>query len=327
VQSGVNQRRRERRAATVILGFGAVLSSDYQRRGLALTQIEQNLTQTLYQPRLIQRGDSWWGLRRWPQVVNPDSCEVTMNQADFRADTPYAALGTVAIEAPEEARRTFIRKTYTHLAAAIYAFVALEWLLVAYGWDVTALQMIGNSRFSWLLVLGGFMVIGWIANSWAVSATSIGKQYAGLFLYVAAEAIIFLPMIGIAKSLTVNAAGQEIPIIPAAGLTTAVMVAGLTAYAFISKRDFSFLGGFLNMIGFGAMALIVVSFVLPLSLGVWFSAAMIIFASGYILYYTSNVLQTYRTDQYVAAALALFASVALLFWYVLRIFMSLSNRD
>jgi FtsH-binding integral membrane protein len=49
---------------------------------------------------------------------------------------------------------------------------------------------------------------------------------------------------------------------------------------------------------------------------------MIVLASGYILYDTSNVLHRYRTDQHVAAALALFASVAILFWYVLRLFMS-----
>lgn len=250
-----------------------------------------------------------------------------MNQADFRASTPYAEFGNVVAAAPEEARRTFIRKTYTHLAAAIYAFVMLEWLMVQMGLDQRALQMIGSSRWAWLGVLGAFMVVGWIADSWAQSSTSIGKQYAGLSLYVLAQAVIFLPMIGIAKFMTVNAAGQEIPIIGAAGITTLLMTAGLTAYAFISKQDFSFLGGFLNMIGWGAMALIAVSILFGFNLGVWFSAAMIIFASGYILYYTSNILQVYRTDQYVAAALALFAAVALLFWYVLRIFMAFSSRD
>lgn len=250
-----------------------------------------------------------------------------MNQADFRASTPYAEFGNVVAAAPEDARRTFIRKTYTHLAAAIYAFVMLEWLMVQMGLDQRALQMIGSSRWAWLGVLGAFMVVGWIADSWAQSSTSIGKQYAGLSLYVLAQAVIFLPMIGIAKFMTVNAAGQEIPIIGAAGITTLLMTAGLTAYAFISKQDFSFLGGFLNMIGWGTMALIAVSILFGFNLGVWFSAAMIIFASGYILYYTSNILQVYRTDQYVAAALALFAAVALLFWYVLRIFMAFSSRD
>jgi FtsH-binding integral membrane protein len=53
---------------------------------------------------------------------------------------------------------------------------------------------------------------------------------------------------------------------------------------------------------------------------------MILLASGYILYDTSNVLHHYRTDQYVAASLALFAAVALLFWYVLRLLMELNRR-
>jgi FtsH-binding integral membrane protein len=45
------------------------------------------------------------------------------------------------------------------------------------------------------------------------------------------------------------------------------------------------------------------------------------------MYDTSNVLHHYRTDQYVAASLALFASVAMLFFYVLRLVMAFSNRD
>ena len=55
--------------------------------------------------------------------------------------------------------------------------------------------------------------------------------------------------------------------------------------------------------------------------------AMVVLASGYILYDTSNILHHYRTNQHVAAALALFASVALLFWYVIRILIALSGRD
>src|SRR5205807_9319950 len=42
-------------------------------------------------------------------------------------------------------------------------------------------------------------------------------------------------------------------------------------------------------------------------------------ASGYVIYQTSNVIHQYRTDQHVAAALGLFAAVALLFWYILQI--------
>ena len=52
---------------------------------------------------------------------------------------------------------------------------------------------------------------------------------------------------------------------------------------------------------------------------------MVLLAAGYILYQTSQIFAHYHTEQYVAASLALFSSVALMFWYVIRIFMRLRN--
>jgi FtsH-binding integral membrane protein len=80
-------------------------------------------------------------------------------------------------------------------------------------------------------------------------------------------------------------------------------------------------------VGFAALGLVLCGWLFGFSLGLWFTGAMILFACGYILYDTSNVLHHYRIGQHVAASLALFASVALLFWYVLRLLMALSNRD
>ncbi|MER3632665.1 MAG: permease, partial [Blastocatellia bacterium] len=60
------------------------------------------------------------------------------------------------------------------------------------------------------------------------------------------------------------------------------------------------------------------------SLGTLFAFVMVAFAGSAILYETSNVLHRFNTSQHVAAALTLFASVALLFWYVLSI---LNRRD
>jgi FtsH-binding integral membrane protein len=65
------------------------------------------------------------------------------------------------------------------------------------------------------------------------------------------------------------------------------------------------------------MGVILCAMLFGFSLGLWFSLAMIVLAAGAILYNTSNVLLHYRLDQHVAASLSLFASVALLFWYVL----------
>lgn len=245
-----------------------------------------------------------------------------MNSADFQANTPYARLGSLAIDATVDARRTFIRKTYMNLTVAIYAFVILEWLFFSLGWEVRALQLISNTQMSWLLVMGAFFVVSVIANRWAQSDTSPAMQYAGLYLYVLAEALIFLPLLALAKSQTVTVQGVgNVGVIPIAGVTTLIIFGGLTAFTFITKQDFSFLGRFLWLVTISAMALIVVSMFIGLNIGIWFVWAMIVLASGYILYYTSNVLHHYRTDQHVAAALALFASVALLFWYVIQIFM------
>jgi FtsH-binding integral membrane protein len=247
-----------------------------------------------------------------------------MSQADFQADTPYARLSEVAIDAPVDARRNFIRQTYIHLAAAIYAFVALEWLFFSLGWEMRALQLISTTPYAWLLVMGAFFVVGVIADRWAQSDTSPATQYAGLFLYVLFQALIFLPLLALANHKVVEIQGVgEVGVIPAAAVTTLFIFGGLTAINFVSKRDFSFLGSFLRLAALAAIALIVLNiFSGGGNLGIWFIWAVIVLASGYILYDTSNILHHYRTDQHVAAALALFASVALLFWWVIRLFMS-----
>ncbi|MEX0610701.1 MAG: Bax inhibitor-1 family protein [Pirellulales bacterium] len=251
-----------------------------------------------------------------------------MNPAEFQASTPYGQFGSLAIDAPVDARRTFIRKTYTHLMMAVYVFVALEWLFFSIGLHEPLMQMLAGHPMYWLIVMGAFILVNFVADKWARSATSIGMQYAGLFLGVVAWSVLFIPLLAIAKLLTLNVEGLgQIGVIPAAGVTTLVMFGGLTAVAFVTKKDFSFLRSLLGISIFAAMALIVVSLLFGFHLGIWFSAAMVIVACGYILYDTSNIIHHYRTDQYVAAALALFASVALLFWYVVRMFIALSNRD
>ena len=251
-----------------------------------------------------------------------------MNTADFQANTPYGTFGTLAIDAPVDARRTFIRKTYTHLAAAVYAFVALEFMLFQTAFPEWMLGMLGQSQWSWLVVLGAFIGVSWLADSWARSSTSIGLQYAGLFLYVAVEAIIFVPLLAIAQdyAMSFEAIGN-VNVIAVAAIATLVLFGALTAVVFMSGADFSFLRTGLMLAGFAAFALIAISIFAGMQLGIWFSAGMIVFACGWILYDTSNILHHYRTEQYVAASLALFASVALLFWYVLRLLMAFSSRD
>jgi len=139
-------------------------------------------------------------------------------------------------------------------------------------------------------------------------------------LYVIIEAIIFLPLIYIAL---IYAGGD---VIAQAAVITLAMFTGLTAVVFLTNKDFSFLRTALTVGGFVALGLIVAGAIFGFNLGLWFSVGMVILASGGILYQTSQLKDHFSTDQYVGAALQLFASIMLLFWYVLRILISLVGR-
>ncbi len=230
-------------------------------------------------------------------------------------ENPY-----VVAQAPVDARTAFIRRTYAHLAGAIAAFALLEAALMSIpGIEDTVFGLLQASRYSWLIVLGLFMGVSWIADHWARSETSRGMQYLGLGLFTVAEAIIFLPILLMARAMT-----GDHSLIGQAGLLTGALFLGLTAVALTTRKDFSFLGGFLKIGFLIALGLIVVGiFFQGFSLGLWFSGAMVLLAAGSILYTTGNMIHHYRTDQHVAAALGLFSAVALLFWYILRIVMSL----
>jgi FtsH-binding integral membrane protein len=222
---------------------------------------------------------------------------------------------TVAQARPSE-RAEFIQKTYLHLAGAVGAFILVEVLLFALGVPELMLKMLSGSQFAWLAILGGFAVLGWLSRSLVAKADSVQTQYVGLGVYVLAEAIIFAPLLAIAVYFS------DPSVLPTATILTLTIFGGLTAVAFTSRKDFSFMGGVLTMIGFIAMGLIVCSILFGFSLGLWFSLAMVVFASAAILYSTSKIMYHYTPTQYVAASLELFAAVALLFWYVLRILSS-----
>jgi FtsH-binding integral membrane protein len=213
----------------------------------------------------------------------------------------------------EEARAAFITKTYLHLFGAILAFTLLETAYFVTGLAVPiAMALLGTS---WLLVLGGFVLLSWLASRVAHVAQSPLAQYAALSAYVVAESVIFAPLLLIAQ---VTAPG----VIHSAALVTLFGFTGLSVVVFSTRKDFSFVGGLLGWCGVVALLLVVSGVVFGFELGTFFSVAMIALAGGAILHDTSKVLHSFPEDRYVAAALELFASVALMFWYVLRLYLS-----
>jgi FtsH-binding integral membrane protein len=225
-----------------------------------------------------------------------------------------------AITAETDDRASFITKTYAHLVGAIALFVALETIILSIPGVENYFEMLFGSQFSILIVLGLFIGVSYIAQKWAESSTSLGVQYAGLGLYVVAESVIFAPILYIASRFA-----KYEGVLTSAAIATLVLFALMTAVVFFTRRDFSFLRSFLMFGSFAALGLVVMALLFNFQLGVIFTYFMIALACSYILYDTSNVLHHYRIGQHVAASLALFASVALLFWYILRLFMR--SRD
>ena len=228
---------------------------------------------------------------------------------DALYQTPVAALG-------DDARAAFLPRTYAHLLGAILLFAGIEVFLFSSGLaQLIAEFLLFGVPGGWLVVLGAFVIGGTIASRAAATAQTMGGQYAALGAYIVLEALIFVPLLYIAFTNVPSAIGN-------AAWVTVLGFSGLTAVAFFSGKDFSFLGGFIKWAGILAIVAIVVGVLTGFNLGLWFSVAMIGLAGASILWSTSRILREYPQDRYVSASLELFASVALMFWYVLSIFMS-----
>ncbi len=225
-------------------------------------------------------------------------------------------------QSTQSVRTTFIQKTYLNLAGAILAFVGVCTILLHLPFTDSLVRAMIGTQFSWIIVMILFMVVSSVADRWARSSTSRSTQYLGLGVFIIAKAFVTIPLLYIALHHypSENLIGQ-------AGVITLALFGALTLIAFTTKKDFSFLGGILKVASFVALGTIIASFIFPFTLGIFFCSAMVLIAGGSILYSTSNIIHHYREDQYVAASLSLFASIALLFWYILQILMSLASSD
>ncbi|MGB0870037.1 MAG: Bax inhibitor-1/YccA family protein [Flavobacteriales bacterium] len=225
--------------------------------------------------------------------------------------TPVASLS-------DERRALFIKKTYANVAIAVLTFALLETFLLQSETIVRALLGMMGSNLSWFLLLGGFMFVTNYSQKMAMKATDRTTQYVALGIFVLAEAIIFVPLLTLAM-IFMEESGTNV--LAQAGIVTIGLFVGLSAIALFSKKDFSFLSKALTIGFFIALGLMIAGAIFGFNLGLWFSAGMVVLSAGSILYQTSNIVHEYHEEQYVAASLGLFASLMLLFWYILSIFM------
>jgi FtsH-binding integral membrane protein len=247
-------------------------------------------------------------------------------------------------------RVTFLRKTYAHLGGALLAFAVFTGALLRFAPDVSwgFSRLALGGRGSWLVVLLLFMGVGYVAERLARSETSRNLQYVGLGLEVAAWTFLLQPMLWLvmwkfgdaATQATITAAmyghtvnignavmsGLAGQVILESVVITLAIFLGLTLTVFITKKDFTFMRGFLAICTFAALGVILASLLFGFHLGAIFSGLMILLMAGYILFQTSLIMSYFPPSGYVAAALMLFSTVATLFWYVLRFVMEMTDR-
>ena len=162
------------------------------------------------------------------------------------------------------------------------------------------------------------MFITSYAENTALKTGDKNKQYLAYAAYVFMQALIFVPLLYIAISYTDG--GTDL--LQQAAITTLGLFVGISSIVFVTKKDFSFLKAGLSVGFFIAIGFIIAGSLFGFNLGLWFSVAMCALAAGSILYQTSNLVNKFGMEDYIPASLGLFASLMLLFWYVLQIFMS-----
>lgn len=208
---------------------------------------------------------------------------------------------------------TFLRSTYFNLMGAVIAFVGLEVVFFKTG---IALVLAPIMTSNWLIVIGGFMLLGWLSGYFANKNSSPSMQYFEMGATILLQSLIFIPLLVYAVYFS------DVSVLSSAVSVTLTIFAVMTATVVYSGKNFSFMGPFLAVLGIAALIAIVGSVLFGVTLGFYFSLAMVVFAAATVLYQTSNVIHEYGPGQHIAAATGLFSSVAMLFYYVLTTFIS-----
>ena len=195
-----------------------------------------------------------------------------------------------------------IRNTYTLLAMTL-AFSALT----------AGIAMIVNMPpLHWLVTIGGYLALLFLTAKSANSAM-------GLVWIFALTGFMGLTL-GPILNFYVHAFSNGPQLVMMAFGGTAAIFLGLSGYALTTRRDFSFLGGFLMvgiLVAFLAGIAAIVFSIPGLSLAV--SAMFILLMSGFILFQTSQLVHEPNTN-YILATVSLYVSIYNLFTSLLYIF-------
>jgi modulator of FtsH protease len=213
--------------------------------------------------------------------------------------------GRTAAESSLAERLRFIRKVYALFFAA--TLFAIGGVLLGFAYPPMMIYALEHPFIMLFAMLGGVM-----------GATALrhkrGINLAALFGFTTLTGVIISPLIAL---VYVNNPASILQ----AGVLTVGIFGGLTAYVFLSNKDFSFLRG---MLVTGLIVVILAGLLNILIVGssaLYFATAVatLLLFSGFVLYDTSNIIRRYPTNEYVAGALSLYLDAFNIFLALLRI--------
>lgn len=218
---------------------------------------------------------------------------------------------------PKKNRAAFLQLTYLHFVATVIGFAVIEVILLKMKATERAITFMLEAN--WLLILGAFMVVAWLAIRLAHRARALPAQYGALVVFLLAQAVIFAPLLHIALTMSPDIVSQ-------ASVATLGGFGFVTALVLLIRKEFVFVKALLLWCGLLGASVFVASFLTSLPFHAYIITAVIAAAGVTIFHVTTKILHSYPEDRYVAASLELFASIGLMFWFVLRLVLPRRSR-
>ena len=215
-----------------------------------------------------------------------------------------------ALSAATSDRLVFIKKVYSLLALSMVTASIGAYL----GTGPLLLLVAPNMMLFFILQIG-------LVFFASFAARKPGLNIIALFSFTTVSGLTLGPILY--RYLSVNPS-----IVVQALVMTAITFFALTAYVIISRKDFSFMSGFLmtGLIVVVLSGIINMFFMQSTMLQLVTSGASVLLFSGFILYDTSNIIRYYGTDEHVSATLALYLDILNLFIALLSILGIMSDE-
>ena len=198
-------------------------------------------------------------------------------------------------------RNTYLLLALTLLTSAVTAGIAM---------------LTGASLVNFWLMLGVFIGMPFVIHATRNSVWSLPLT----FLFTGFMGYVLGPILSLYLSL---ANGSTI--VMSAFATTAAIFVGLSAYAMASRKDFSFMSGFLFVGLIIVLLAIIANWFLAIPvLSLTISAAAVILMAGLILFDTSRMIHGGETN-YVVLTISLYANIYVMFIHLLNLFSALGD--